>query len=130
MSEGHPGSRYRRHGDAVQRLLPASDTRAMTTHYHAWIRSGRVFTMAPRVFADRTVAHKWAARKRTEKQDRLVLACDDCPMTRPSKRRPPRWSVIAREVAQALGAKPTEVREALASALAAERRRRADELAA
>ena len=33
---------------------------------------------------------------------------------------------IAREVAQALGAKPTEVREALATALAAERRRRAE----
>ena len=100
----------------------------MTTHYHAWIRSGRVFTMAPRVFADRTVAHKWAARKRTVKQDRLVLACEGCPETRPSKRRPPRWSVIAREVAQALGVKSIEVREALATALSAERRRRADEL--
>ena len=30
-------------------------------HYHAWLRSGRVFTMSARVFPGRTAAHNWAA---------------------------------------------------------------------
>ena len=94
-----------------------------TTHYHAWLRSGRVFTMASRSFTDRTTAHKWATRQRPEKGDRLVLACEACPSTKPSKRRPPRWSVVARAVAEAFGLKPAAVRERLAVALAAERGR-------
>ena len=45
------------------------------------------------------------------------------PATRPSKRRPPRWSVIARELAEAFGLKPADVRERLTAALEAERGR-------
>lgn len=94
-------------------------------HYHAWLRSGRVFTMAPRRFADRTVAHKWAAKKRPDSADRFVRGCTCCPESRPSRRRPPRWSVVARTVAEAVGAPAGQVREALAAALAAERGREA-----
>ena len=35
----------------------------------------------------------WAVRKRPNKADRLILACSSCPESRPSRRRPPRWSV-------------------------------------
>ena len=92
-------------------------------HYHAWLRSGRVFTMAPRRFNDRTVAHKWAVKQRADSADRFVLGCSGCPESRPSRRRPPRWSVVARAVAAAVGAPTAQVREALAAALAAERSR-------
>ena len=92
-------------------------------HYHAWLRSGRVFTMAPRRFNDRTVAHKWAVKKRPNSGDRFVLGCDACPESRPSRRRPPRWSVVARVVAAAVDAPADQVREALAAAIAAERGR-------
>ena len=95
----------------------------MEPHYHAWIRSGRIFTMVARPFADRTTAHRWATRERTDKADRIVLACEHCPPTRPSKRRPPRWATVARQVAAAVGAEPAAVRVALATALAAERQR-------
>ena len=96
----------------------------MEAHYHAWIRSGRVFTMVSRPFADRSTAHRLAAKRRPDKADRLVLACEHCPPTRPSKRRPPRWATVARQVAAAIGADPAAVRAALATALAAERQRR------
>ena len=92
-------------------------------HYHAWLRSGRVFTMAPRRFNDRTVAHKWAVKKRPNSTDRFVLGCEVCPESRPSRRRPPRWSVVARAVAAAVDAPADQVREALAAAIAAERGR-------
>ena len=90
-------------------------------HYHAWLRSGHVFAMTRKPFNDRTVAHKWAARRRPDKADRLVLTCSKCPESRPSRRRPPRWSVVARAVALAVGAPAAQVREALATALEAER---------
>ena len=61
-------------------------------HFHAWLRSGRIFTMVTRPFTDRTTAHRWAAKQRPGKEDRLVLACTEYPPTRPSKRRPPRWA--------------------------------------
>ena len=96
-------------------------------HFHVWTRSGRIFTMQPRVFASRHTATKVARRLRSNGADRLVLACEACPGPRPSKRRPPRWGVVARAVAEAVGAKPTDVRQALALALGAERRRRAEE---
>jgi len=82
-------------------------------HYHAWLRSGRVFTMAPRRFNDRTVAHKWAVKRRPDSADRFVLGCSGCPESRPSRRRPPRWSVVARAVAEAVGAPAAQVRVAL-----------------
>ena len=92
-------------------------------HYHAWLRSGKVFTMAPRLFNDRTTAHKWATRKRSEKGDRLVLGCSDCPTTAPSKRKPPRWGAVARDLAERFGLQASYVREALAAALETERGR-------
>ena len=97
-------------------------------HYHAWLRSGRVFTMAPRRFNDRTVAHKWAVRKPAGPAP--IGSCSGapaCPESRPSRRRPPRWSVVARAVAAAVGAPAVQVREALAAAIAAERGRGLDE---
>ena len=95
----------------------------MEPHFHAWLRSGRIFTMVTRPFTDRTTAHRWAAKQRPGKADRLVLACTECPPTRPSKRRAPRWATVARQVAAAVGAEPAAVRRALATALAAERER-------
>ena len=68
-----------------------------TGHYHAWFRAGRVFTMQGRVFSARTTCHKWAAKQRPAKEDRLVLACSKCPESRPSRRRPIRWGHVAKE---------------------------------
>ena len=79
--------------------------------------------MAPRRFEVASTAYRWAARQRTEKGDRLVLACDACPETRPSKRRPPRWATIARALAARFDLPAGEVREALGAALAADRDR-------
>ena len=90
-------------------------------HYHAWLRSGRVFTMSSRRFEIQSTAHRWAAGQRPEKGDRLVLGCDACPATRPSKRRPPRWGSIARGLAARFDWPAGEVREALAAELAADR---------
>ena len=94
-------------------------------HFHAWLRSGRIFSMVTRRFADRTTAPRWATRQRPDKADRVVLACTECPPTRPSKRRPPRWATVARRVAADVGAEPAAVRAALTAALAAERQRSA-----
>ncbi|MDE0229986.1 MAG: hypothetical protein OXJ62_14135 [Spirochaetaceae bacterium] len=95
----------------------------MEPHFHAWLRSGRVFTMVARPFTDRTTAHRYAAKQRPAKSDRLVLACTECPPTKPSRRRPPRWATVARAVAVAVGADPAAVRAALDTALAVERDR-------
>ena len=59
-------------------------------------------------------------RRRRRAVRKLILACSSCPESRPSRRRPPRWSVVARTVAAAVGAPAAQVREALAAALAAE----------
>ena len=79
--------------------------------------------MSTRPFADRITAHRWATRQRPDKADRVVLACTECPPTRPSKRHPPRWATVARAIARQLGADPAAVRAALDTALAAERQR-------
>ena len=74
-----------------------------------------VFTMQGRVFSDRTTCHKWAAKQRQEKEDRLVLACTKCPVSRKSRRRAIRWGHVARAVGVKL--------PALRAAIKAERRR-------
>ena len=79
--------------------------------------------MVARPFNDRTTCHKWAAKQRPDKAERLVLACEECPPSRRSRRRPPRWARVAAEVAAAVGADPGTVRRALDTALAAERDR-------
>ena len=86
-----------------------------TGHYHAWFRAGRVFTMQGRVFSARTTCHKWAAKQRPVKDDRLVLACSNCPVSRPSRRRAIRWGHVARAVGCKL--------PALRAAIETERRR-------
>ena len=86
-----------------------------TRHFHAWFRIGRVFTMKTRVFSARTTCHKWAAKQRPAKEDRLVLACTKCPVSRKSKRPAVRWG----HVAKALGVELT----ALRAAIETERRR-------
>ena len=86
-----------------------------TRHFHAWFRSGRVFVMQTRLFSDRTGCHKWAAKQRQAKEDRLVLACTKCPVSRKSRRRSIRWGHVARELGVAL--------PALRAAIETERRR-------
>ena len=95
----------------------------MEAHFHAWLRSGRIFTMVAQPFADRTTAHRWATKQHPDKGDRLVLGCTECPPTQASKRRPMRWATVARQVAAALDADPAAVRAALDAALDAERSR-------
>ena len=95
----------------------------MDDHFHVWVRSGRVFTMRPKPYRTQPAAFKAAAKLRADAGDRMVRKCTDCPATRPSKRKPPRWSVIARAVAERFGLRPTAVREVLTEALEAERGR-------
>ena len=86
-----------------------------TGHYHAWVRAGRVFTMQGRVYSDRSACHKWAAKQRPAKEDRLVLACIKCPVSRKSRRRAIRWGHVAKELGVEL--------PALRAAIETERRR-------
>ena len=95
----------------------------MGAHFHVWVRSGRVFTMRPKVYNTQPAAFKAAVKLRPDAVDRMVRACETCPSTRPSKRRPPRWSVVARAVAERFDLRPTAVREVLTEALEAERAR-------
>ena len=96
----------------------------MATHYHVWVRAGKVFTMRERVFDSRKTAHKAAVRLRLEVADRLVLQCEACPTSAPPRRRPPNWTRIAADLAAAIGADPRVVRTELAAAREAEDRRR------
>ena len=86
-----------------------------TRHFHAWFRIGRVFTMQTRVFSDRTAAHRWAAKQRPAKEDRIILACSKCPVSRKSRRRPIRWGHVAKELGVTL--------QSLRAAIETERRR-------
>ena len=54
-----------------------------------------LWAMRPRVFESRHTATKAARRLRPQAPDRLVLACETCPATLPSRRRPPAWGRIA-----------------------------------
>ena len=114
-----PGRVRSARGDVCRDSCTGADIEAM--HYHAWLRSGRVFTMSSRRFEIQSTAHRWATGQRPEKGDRLVLGCEACPETRPSKRRPPRWGAIARRLAARFDWPASEVREALAAELAADR---------
>ena len=81
--------------------------------------------MRPREFESRHTATKAARRLRPNVADRLVLACSECPTSKPSRRRAPRPAVIARAIADALDAPVAAVRQALDAATAAERQREA-----
>ena len=108
-------------GDTLQQLLNTATIVDMpelsveTRHFHAWFRAGRVFTMQGRVFLDRTACHRWAAKQRQAKEDRLVLACVSCPVSRKSRRRAIRWGHVAKELGVTL--------QSLRSAIETERRR-------
>ena len=93
-------------------------------HYHVWVRSGQIFTMRARQYESRHTATKAARRLRPAAADRLVLACEACPPSTPSRRRPPAWGRIARDVAAAVGIPAADVRHALDEAREADRRRR------
>ena len=79
-----------------------TDTVTTAKHYHAWLRSGRVFSMVCRRFATRQYATKWSKGQRAAPGDRMVLACDRCPTSKRSTRPAPRWASIA----AALGVDP------------------------
>jgi hypothetical protein len=79
--------------------------------------------MVGRPYSVASTAHRYAEKLRPDKADRLVLGCNECPVTRPSKRRPTRWATVARAVAAELGAEPSAVRAALDAALATEHQR-------
>ena len=95
----------------------------MDVHFHVWVRSGRVFTMRPKLYNTQPAAFKAAAKLRPDAGDRMIRKCTDCPVTRPSKRKPPRWSVIARAVAERFDLQAAAVRQVLTDALEAERGR-------
>ena len=59
----------------------------------------------------------------TRREFDTAIEAADAP---PTRRRPPRWSVVARAVAAAVDAPADQVREALAAAIAAERGRARD----
>ena len=49
------------------------------SHYHVWLRRGRVFSMAPRRFESRSTADWWARKRKSAPEDRLVMVCTNCP---------------------------------------------------
>ena len=93
----------------------------MEPHYHVWVRSGRVFSLVGRPYTSRSHAAKVAAELREDPQDRMVRACTNCPPSKRSRRRPPRWARVATKVAEVVGADPGTVHQALKAALEADR---------
>ena len=98
----------------------------MDKHFHVWTRAGKTFLMRDRKYRTRSHANKDAVALRPDQRDRMVRECEQCPESRRSRRRPPRWAKVAREVAETVGADPAAVRTALEAALAGEREERAD----
>ena len=82
-------------------------TRSRLAAFRAHLHDGN-----PPVHGSHHPAHRWATKPRPDKADRLVLACEHCPPTRPSKRRPPRWATVARQVAARPSAASLRVRPA------------------
>ena len=93
----------------------------MAKHYHVWVRSGLVFMFKAKPYKSRAHANKVAAALRPNPDDRMVRACEQCPESRRSKRRSPRWPRVATAMAETLGADSGEVRRALVAALRHER---------
>ena len=100
----------------------------MAQHYHVWVRSGRVFTVGSETFVARSSADAAGRKLRTDRRDRLVLACEDgrCPERRESKRAPRgslraltgvQRSTLAARLARELDAAPGPIRAALDAAL-------------
>ena len=74
---------------------------------------------------DQVPLHRHEGRPPTPARRRRSArpGCSACPKSRPSRRREPRWSVVARAVAQALDAPAAEVRSIVRAAVAADRGR-------
>ena len=89
----------------------------MESHYHAWVRAGRVFTMRPKTYNTQPAAFKAASKLRADPADRMVRQCEVCPKSAPS--RTPKPSAIAAAVALELGMEATLVHVVLAAARAA-----------
>ena len=95
----------------------------MEKHYHVWLRAGKTFLMRDRPYTTRSHANKNAGALRSDPGDRMVRECTVCPESQRSRRRPPRWSRVAGEMAAALGADAATVRAALDTALKNEKTR-------
>ena len=93
-------------------------------HYHAWLRSGRSFLLAPRRFDERRTATYWATQQRPSKGDRLVLVCESCP--KPVRTRGPSVRAVVAAVADATGVDVAVVGRVLAAATAARGRLKAE----
>ena len=96
----------------------------MEKHFHVWVRAGRAFLIVDRKYHTRSHANKDAEKMKPAPEDRMVRGCVACPPSRRSRRRPVRWSRVAAEVAQAVGADPGDVRRALEAAIEADRAER------
>ena len=99
----------------------------METHYHAWIRHGRIFSMRPQAFSSRATAARHATYKKPDPHDRLVLACTECPASTPSTRSKRKLHVpdrigLSRQLAQRLDVPLSMVASALDAILGAGRR--------
>ena len=86
----------------------------MDVHFHVWVRSGRVFTMRPKLYNTQPAAFKAAAKLRAVAADRMVRVCEDCPKSAPS--RAPKPSAVAAAVALDLDMEPGLVQVVLAAA--------------
>ena len=101
--------------------LQSSGMAETQPHFHIWTRCGRIFSLLERRYNTKQAALQAATKLRPDAAYRMVRACVECPTTKPSKRRQPRWGAIARRLAERFDLPAGEVREALADELAADR---------
>lgn len=86
------------------------------SHFHVWVRSGRVFTMRLKQYATQQAAHKAAVKLRADPADRMVRGCSACPTSTRSRR--PNWRARA-ERAERRVLELERLQEAAAGAAAA-----------
>ena len=84
----------------------------MDVHFHAWIRTGKMFSMRERQHRTRQAALQTAVKLRADPTDRMIRACTECPRSAPSRRRS-KWPAIIATLAQVLKADPAIVRAAV-----------------
>ena len=68
-------------GVAASMISPLSRGRCAEAHYHAWLRSGRIFSIVARPFADRTTAH--TAGRRSNGPTKRIASYLAAPSARP-----------------------------------------------
>ena len=71
--------------------LQSSGMAETQPHFHIWTRCGRIFSLLERRYNTKQAALQAATKLRPDAADRMVRACVECPTTKPSKRRQPRW---------------------------------------